>query len=88
MSRSSEAENGNLALLRRYIADAPPKIKMQLSGINFPIGTRGDGYVICEQCASRILRRGCDLPGNPEILWHDIHNDEGHVPRCDLMEFH
>lgn len=57
----------------------------QMRGNNVvTIGIRGEGFEICNECWSRIIRRGCSMPRPNQILW----SDQDEVPNCDLKEFH
>lgn len=76
----------NLDTLRLFIENAPEAIKRppQEKHTAFAIGIRGDDFVLCDECWSRIIRRGCSIPKPNQILWSDT--DE--MPDCDLKEFH
>lgn len=75
----------NLDTLRVFIENAPLALNVP-DTVNpvRTIGIRGEGFEICNECWSRIIRRGCSIPKPNQVLWSDT--DE--VPNCDLKEFH
>lgn len=76
----------NIDALRVFIENAPEAINPpQQDKFNaVTIGIRGEGFEICNECWSRIIRRGCSMPRPNQILW----SDQDEVPNCDLKEFH
>lgn len=69
--------------LRVFIEHAPPHQDLPDSPL---IGIRGEGFVICRSCLSRIQRRGCSIPVPNQLIWQD----EGTMVEvdCDLKAYH
>lgn len=71
----------HLDKLRVFIEHAPPYKDVPESPL---LGVRGEGFMICRVCMSRIQHRGCAIPAPNKLIW----DDDGIVVDCDLKEFH